>query len=61
MRISATNRIIAYALNAFPRLSETFILNEIWELKKRGIGIFPIAMYRANEKASAPKGRGYCA
>lgn len=50
MRISATNRKIAYALNAFPRLSETFILNEIWELKKRGISIFPIAMYRSKEK-----------
>ncbi len=50
MKATATKQKIAYALNAFPRLSETFIINEIWELRNRGISIFPIAMYRSKEK-----------
>ena len=40
---------VSYLLNAFPKLSETFILNEIWELKKRGVDIFLVAMGRSNE------------
>jgi len=46
---------VSYVLNAFPKLSETFILNEIWELKKRGVDIFLAAMGRSNEAVMHPK------
>ena len=46
---------ICYLLNGFPKLSETFIFNEIWELKKRGMGIFLVAMSRSGEKVMHAK------
>ncbi len=41
---------IAYILNSFPKLSETFILNEIWELKQKGVDILLVAMNRSAEE-----------
>jgi len=41
---------VSYLLNAFPKLSETFILNEIWELKKKGVSVFVAAVGRSNEE-----------
>ena len=45
----AGGKKLSYLLNAFPKLSETFILNEIWELKKRGVDVLLVAMRRSNE------------
>ncbi|MEK7314745.1 MAG: glycosyltransferase family 4 protein [Candidatus Eisenbacteria bacterium] len=42
---------VAYVLRAFPRLSETFILNEILSLRRRGIAVRIYAMERAADGA----------
>jgi glycosyltransferase involved in cell wall biosynthesis len=55
----ASKKKVAYILNAFPKLSETFILNEIWELKKRGVGIFVAAVGRSGEKIMHPKAEAF--
>ena len=36
--------IVAYVLKMFPRFSETFILNEILELERRGVRIIIFSM-----------------
>ena len=46
----AGGKKVSYLLNAFPKLSETFILNEIWELRKKGVSVFVAAVGRSNEK-----------
>lgn len=42
---------VAYVLRAFPRLSETFILNEILSLRRRGVAVQIYAMERVAEGA----------
>ena len=41
---------ICYFLNGFPKLSETFILNEIWELREKGLDIFLFAVRHSDEE-----------
>jgi len=40
---------IAYFLNAFPQLSETFVLNEILWLKKQGVNVLIFSLRHADE------------
>ena len=40
---------VLYILNSFPKISETFILNEMVALKKRGINVNIIALYNPLE------------
>jgi glycosyltransferase involved in cell wall biosynthesis len=40
---------VAYVLKRFPRLSETFILNEILELERRGVEVTIFAYLRPND------------
>ncbi len=41
--------MIGYLLKCFPRISETFILNEILELERQGVGLFVYSMIRPQE------------
>jgi len=41
---------IVYLLDVFPKISETFVLNEILELKKAGVRISPVALNHSNEE-----------
>ena len=52
---TVTPQKISFLLNAFPKLSETFILNEIWELKNKGSDIFLVAMGSTQEKVAHAK------
>lgn len=40
---------VAYVLKRFPRLSETFILNEILELERRGVDVTVFAFLKPND------------
>lgn len=40
---------IAYLVNLFPKLSETFVLNEVVNLQQAGLEIFPISVERSHE------------
>ena len=46
-----TNRRVAYLLKTFPRLSETFILNEILALEALGM---PIAIFSLRRPVAEP-------
>ncbi len=50
---------IAYILNQFPCLSETFILREMVELERRGIEIFPCALARPGDEPVSPKAEAF--
>jgi hypothetical protein len=43
---------IAYILKGYPRLSETFISNEIYLLEKMGLKLRIFSIKQANEKQS---------
>ncbi|MFQ5600772.1 MAG: glycosyltransferase family 4 protein [Candidatus Krumholzibacteriia bacterium] len=47
-RVTAPPRI-GYVLKRFPRLSETFILNEILELERRGVEVVIFSLLKPNE------------
>lgn len=49
--VSSYPRKVLYLLNAFPKLSETFVLNEIVELLSRGVDVQIIAMTNPCEAA----------
>ena len=38
---------IAYLLNLFPKLSESFVLNEVVNLQDAGLDILPISLERS--------------
>ena len=40
---------IGYVIKMFPRISETFILNEILELERQGIEIVIFSLKKPNE------------
>ena len=40
---------VAYILTIFPKLSETFIIEEILELERQGVEILIIALEKSNE------------
>lgn len=40
---------IAYVVKMFPRISETFVTNEIRELERRGIYLHPVSLMRPSE------------
>jgi glycosyltransferase involved in cell wall biosynthesis len=40
---------IAYLLNLFPKLSETFVLNEVVNLQRAGLDILPISLVRSTK------------
>lgn len=46
---------VAYVLKRFPRLSETFIINEILALEAMGIGIRIISLNRSDSKVLNPE------
>ena len=46
--------IVGYILKMFPRLSETFILNEILELERRGVHVVIFSMKKPNETIQQP-------
>lgn len=46
---------VGYVLKMFPRFSETFILNEILELRRRGVRIHIFSMKVPNEKMRQPR------
>lgn len=48
------NREIAYVLKGYPRLSETFIAQEIYMLEQKGYKISIISMRKAREKEKQP-------
>jgi glycosyltransferase involved in cell wall biosynthesis len=41
---------VAYITSRFPKLSETFILNEILELERQGLAVAPYALVREKER-----------
>lgn len=50
MKLEATtNKKIAFLLSGFPRLSETFILNELLELQRQGLSFSIFALKREND------------
>lgn len=46
--------IISYIVSRFPKISETFILNEMLGLRRRGVGIRLYPLMRANEPCRHP-------
>lgn len=40
---------IAYVVNVFPKISETFVLNEIGELRRRGVDVLILSLKRPEE------------
>ena len=44
---------IAYLLNRFPKLSETFVLNEVVNLQLAGLDILPISLERSSKLEQA--------
>ena len=47
---SLSNKQIGYLLRSYPRLSQTFILNEILALEKIGVSIQIFALTNPHEK-----------
>lgn len=45
---------VAYVVNVFPKISETFVLNEIGELRRRGIDVLILSLRRPNEPLHHP-------
>ncbi|MGE0633624.1 MAG: colanic acid biosynthesis glycosyltransferase WcaL, partial [Pseudobdellovibrionaceae bacterium] len=52
--IDPNTREIAYVLKGYPRLSETFIAQEIYMLEQRGYRITILSMRQAREKEKQP-------
>ncbi len=48
--MTATQQNVAYLLKRFPRLSETFILHEILELERQGVGLRLYSILDSREK-----------
>lgn len=46
---------VAYVLRSWPRLSQTFVLNEILELERLGVRLSIFAMTRAREATTQPQ------
>jgi len=46
---------VGYFVKMYPRLSETFILNEILELERRGVEVVIFSMLRPNEERHHPQ------
>ena len=46
---------VGYFVKMYPRLSETFILNEILELERRGIDITIFSLMKPNEGRFHPQ------
>ena len=46
--------IVGYVLKMFPRFSETFILNEVLALQKRGVRVHTFSMKEPNEEIRQP-------
>lgn len=45
-----TPRRVAYVVNCFPKLSETFVVNELAELSRRGIDVRVLSLRRPTEQ-----------
>src|SRR5215467_3104254 len=43
---------LGYVIKMFPRLSETFILNEVLELERQGLGLHIFSLMRPSEEVS---------
>src|SRR5262249_20737676 len=59
-RINMTPNRVAYVVNIFPKLSETFIVGEILELRRRGVELRVLSLRQPTETlrhdfASAPE------
>ena len=46
---------IAYVLKTFPKLSETFILNEILELERQGLELHIFSLREAPKRGCMPE------
>jgi glycosyltransferase involved in cell wall biosynthesis len=46
---------VAYVIRSWPRLSQTFVLNEVLALERRGVDISIFALTRANERLVQPQ------
>ena len=46
---------VAYILNVFPKISETFILNEIIEVQNSGVDVAVFAFVGSGEKVAHPQ------
>jgi len=57
---SARAASVGYVLKMFPRLSETFILNEILELERQGLGLRIFSLKRPAEKIAHAQTRQVC-
>ena len=47
---------IAYVVNVFPKLSETFIAGELAELRRRGVGLRVLSLRQPVESSSPAPG-----
>ena len=56
-RKSRTLKKVAYLLNVFPQLSETFILNEIRQLMDNGVEVIIFSRRKPKEKKQHPKAK----
>lgn len=45
---------VAYVVNVFPKISETFVLNEIAEVRRRGIDVLILSLRRPDEPFHHP-------
>ncbi len=48
---------VAYLLNIFPKISETFILNEMLEIQSKGISIGVFAYHDSKEEKTQPRAK----
>jgi len=55
MRSGRDELTVGYVLKMFPRFSETFILNEILELERRGVRVVAFSMKPPNEAVRQPR------
>jgi glycosyltransferase involved in cell wall biosynthesis len=59
--VSVTRRRVAFVLKGYPRLSETFIAQEILALEQRGLDILIVSLRRPSEPARHPVHRAIAA
>ena len=55
MSADKKNRKVGYVVKMFPRLSETFVLNEILELERQGVEVVIFSIKKPNEGKFHPQ------
>ena len=56
-RPSESGRVVAYVMSRFPKLTETFVLDEILALERRGIRVEVFPLWREKAKVIHPEAR----